>query len=350
MSSMRQQSPPAADVARRLAENAQAVCHRYLSNGCRTGRYWHVGDACNAPGRSLYVRLSGHRAGKWIDAATGEHGDLLDLIALNQNLPSLKDAIEEACRFLALPNEPATIREPSRVARDPLHAASRLFASARPIAGSLAEVYLRYRGIEVAPHLLTALRFHPTCFYRAQDGASPEARPALLAAVTDLNGRIMGVERTWLAAAGLGKASIAVPRRALGSLLGHGVWFGSAGKALVAGEGVETVLSLKTVMPDMPMVAALSASRLAGLALPSGLVRLYVACDSDAAGQRAFARLSQRGQAEGFVALVLRASGGDFNDDLRARGPVSLASVVRTQLAPEDVGLVHRADHARRQG
>jgi hypothetical protein len=45
-----------------------------------------VGDAHNAPGRSLYVRLigptSGDRArGKWTDAATFEHGDLLDLIA-----------------------------------------------------------------------------------------------------------------------------------------------------------------------------------------------------------------------------------------------------------------------------
>jgi hypothetical protein len=342
MSSTRQPSPPAADVARRLAESAQAVCHYYLSNGCRTGRYWHVGDAYNAPGRSLYVRLFGHRAGKWIDAATGEYGDLLDLIALNQNLPSLKDAIEEACRFLALPNEPAIISAPSRVARDPPRAAARLFASAGPLAGSLAEVYLRNRGVDVAPHLLTALRFHPTCFYRAQDGAPREAHPALLAAVSDLSGRIMGVERTWLDASGLGKASIAVPRRALGSLLGHGVRFGSASGALLAGEGVETVLSLKTVMPGMSMVAALSASRLAGLALPPGLARLYVACDSDAAGRRAFERLSLRGQAEGFVARALQAAGGDFNDDLRARGPVGLAISLRTQLSPEDLRLLDR--------
>jgi hypothetical protein len=78
---------PAADMARQLAQQAEAVCRRYLSNGFRAGRYWQVGDIANTPGQSLYVRLAGPSAGKWTDAATGEHGDLLDLIALNQNLP-----------------------------------------------------------------------------------------------------------------------------------------------------------------------------------------------------------------------------------------------------------------------
>ena len=44
------------DVARRLAENAEAVCRHYLPNGRREGRYWLVGDVHNTPGRSLYVR------------------------------------------------------------------------------------------------------------------------------------------------------------------------------------------------------------------------------------------------------------------------------------------------------
>ena len=71
----------AGELAHRLAQNAEAVCRHYLSNGRRSGGYWHVGDVANTPGQSLYVRLSGARAGKWCDAATAEHGDLLDLIA-----------------------------------------------------------------------------------------------------------------------------------------------------------------------------------------------------------------------------------------------------------------------------
>ena len=54
----------AAELAHRLARDAEAVCRRYLSNGRRQGRYWLVGDVRNAPGRSLFVRLKGHESGK----------------------------------------------------------------------------------------------------------------------------------------------------------------------------------------------------------------------------------------------------------------------------------------------
>jgi hypothetical protein len=101
-------SSSAANMAQRLARNAEAVCRHYLSNGHREGRYWLVGDVANTPGRSLFVRLSGPDsgkgvAGKWTDAATGEHGDLLDLIALNRGLDHLRDALDEARFFLSLP-------------------------------------------------------------------------------------------------------------------------------------------------------------------------------------------------------------------------------------------------------
>ena len=54
----------AADLAYRLAREAEAVCRHYLSNGRREGRYWLVGDVRNTPGRSLFVRLHGPEAGK----------------------------------------------------------------------------------------------------------------------------------------------------------------------------------------------------------------------------------------------------------------------------------------------
>ena len=57
-------SSDAAELARRLARDAEAVCRRYLSNGRREGRYWLVGDVANTPGRSLFVRLSGPETGK----------------------------------------------------------------------------------------------------------------------------------------------------------------------------------------------------------------------------------------------------------------------------------------------
>ena len=98
-------SGSAAELAHRLAREAEAVCRHYLSNGRRQGRYWLVGDVQNTPGRSLFVRLTGPdagrgAAGKWTDAATGQHGDLLDLIRLNRGLDRLGDALGEARAFL----------------------------------------------------------------------------------------------------------------------------------------------------------------------------------------------------------------------------------------------------------
>jgi hypothetical protein len=334
---------PAADIARRLAQNAEAVCREYLSNGRREGGAWRVGDIDNTPGRSLMVRLTGPDSGKgacgrWVDFATAQSGDLLDLIAHTCRLHTFRDVLEEARRFLSLPEREHQRSVPARpaVPSGSPEAARRLFASAKPIPGTLAAIYLRHRGIAVAGDL-PALRFHPTCFYRAHEGAPRETWPALLAAVTDPEGVVTGVLRTWLARDGSGKALIATPRRSMGRLLGHGVRLGDASDILAAGEGLETMLSLRVVLPALPIVAALSATHLAGFIPPTGLRRLYIARDNDRVGRRAAEMLSARADAEGIEALVLAPHWDDFNTDLTTLGREALAASLRVQLTPEDV-------------
>ena len=61
-----------AELAYRLAREAEAVCRHYLSNGRRVGNYWQVGDVRNTTGRSMFVRLKGKEtggrpAGKWTE-------------------------------------------------------------------------------------------------------------------------------------------------------------------------------------------------------------------------------------------------------------------------------------------
>ena len=167
---------PAARLSQQLAQNAEAVCRHYLSNGRRQGRYWLVGDADNHPGRSLYVRLKGPNsgkgaAGKWTDAATGEHGDLLDLIARNRHLDCLRDVLDEARAFLSLPQPDPSQSTPHRspAPQGSPESARRLFAMSKPLHGSPAETYLRGRAIM---HLvgLPPLRFHPRCYYRPDVG------------------------------------------------------------------------------------------------------------------------------------------------------------------------------------
>ena len=341
----------ASELARRLARDAEAVCRHYLSNGRRQGRYWTVGDVRNTPGGSMFVRLSGPESGRgaaghWTDAASAENGDLLDVIRESCGLVDFRDVAEEARRFLALPHaEPHRSPKPVRtpVPAGSPEAARRLIAMAQPIRRTLVETYLRHRGIKTV-HDAGALRFHPRCYYRPDDTSPTEIWPAMIAAVTDLSGAITGAHRTWLAPDGVGKAPVDTPRRAMGGLLGHAVRFGAPGDVMAAGEGIETMLSLRCALPTMPMAAALSANHLAALVLPSALRRLYIARDADAAGDMALAALTERVEAAGIEALALSPRRGDFNEDLSAFGLRALQATLRNQLAPQDAArFVQRA-------
>ena len=164
----------------------------------------------------------------------------------------------------------------------------------------------------------------------------------MIARVTDLDDRITGAQRTWLDPDGfnsvrLGKAPIDTPRRAMGDLLGNAVRFGVANDVLAAGEGIETMLSLRCVLPTLPMAAALSANHLAAMLLPLALRRLYIARDADTAGDAAATVLTERAEAAGIESLCLSPRLGDFNEDLRRAGIEDLRAALRVQLAPQDV-------------
>ncbi|MBR0945498.1 toprim domain-containing protein [Bradyrhizobium liaoningense] len=341
-------SNTAHDLARRLGRQAEAVCRHYLSAGRREGGYWLVGDARNVAGRSMFVRLKDTAkgpAGKWTDAATGEHGDLLDVIRESCGLIDFKDVADEARSFLSLPHpepEPAQSRArgPSAPTGSP-EASRRLFGMSQPISRTLVETYLRNRGI-TALHGTASLRFHPRCYYRPDDDSPTETWPAMIASVTDLSGHLTGAHRTWLGPGGfskaaLGKAPIDTPRRAMGDLLGNAVRFGVAGEVMAAGEGIETMLSLRCVLPSMPMVAALSAAHLSAILFPDTLRRLYIARDDDPAGDGAMATLIGRAQEARIEAIVISPRLGDFNEDLRLLGVDALRGTSRVQIAAQDV-------------
>lgn len=334
----------ASELAHRLGREAEAVCRHYLSNGRREGRYWMVGDVNNTPGRSMFVRLKGPESGKgaagrWTDAATAEHGDLLDVIRESCGLIDFRDVADEARSFLSLPRpepEPASPPMPGKAPPGSPEAARRLFAMARPMAGTVVEAHLRNRAI-TALHDTASLRFHPRCYYRPEGDGPTETWPAMIASVTDLAGVQTGAHRTWLRPDGCGKAPVETPRRAMGHLLGHGVRFGRAQDVLAAGEGIETVLSARSGLPHMPMIAALSAAHLAAILFPASLRRLYIVRDRDPAGTRARDLLVERASSAGIEAVVLSPVCGDFNEDLRRRGIEALRAALQVQMIPEDV-------------
>ncbi|MDE0705298.1 MAG: toprim domain-containing protein [Rhodospirillaceae bacterium] len=323
---MQHDPSPAAAIAAALAARAEEVCRRYLPHGRRQGRYWVAGDIDGARGRSLFVRLSGAgKPGKWTDAATGEHGDLLDLIRYRTKAPTLRAALDEARRFLALPAAPAA---PLDAPYDATEAARRLWRRCRAVDGTHAERYLRARGLSRCR--FAALRFHPALRYR--EGASVRRFPALVAAVTARDGSIAGVQRTWLDPRSPAKAGVAAPRKALGRVYGLAVRFGvpADDAALVVGEGIETVLSLVTAVPEITAAAALSAGSLGAFAPPPGIARLVIARDNDEDGALAAERLARRCARAGVAATIVVPAGSDFNDDLVDLG----AAALRARFAP----------------
>jgi hypothetical protein len=179
-----------------------------------------------------------------------------------------------------------------------------------PIAGTLAEVYLRGRCIFVP--LPPTLRFHPSCWHLAG-----WHHPALVGKV-ELWGQGVAVHRTYLDHAG-GKAKVEPEKAMLGPCRGAAVRLSAGSGPLVVAEGIETALSLLDGLNELrPRVwAALSAGGVAGLELPAIAGKLSIAPDSDDAGQscRASEALAERAAVAGWrVRLMPAPDGFDWND------------------------------------
>ncbi len=187
--------------------------------------------------------------------------------------------------------------------------ARRCWAEAGPISGTLAERYLRARGITC--DLPPTLRFHPTCWHRD----TAKKMPAMVAAVS-IGRKVVGVHRTYLAEPGV-KAFGKKSKFMLGPCSGGATRLsGGPGELLVA-EGIETTLSLLSALPDAsPRVwAALSTSGMAGLILPPDPGELVIAPDGEDAGRKAADKLADRACAAGWRVRIMRCpDGSDWND------------------------------------
>ena len=122
----------------------------------------------------------------------------------------------------------------------------------------------------------------------------------------------------------------------MGLLLGHAVRFAEPADVMAAGEGIETVLSLLSLFPSLPMAAGLSSAHLAAILFPAGLRRLYVLRDNDAAGDFAEERLGARCREAGIDCRVLTSAAKDLNADLRMHPVKAVKGKVMAQLAAED--------------
>lgn len=331
------------ELASGLAGDAEAFCRRYFPDGRRVGNYWQMADVSGSKGRSLTIRLRGHggkRPGKWTDHATGEHGDLLDLLQHRLAPIPYPDLLREAADYLG--DRPRVIHtdlsahEPAVVSNRQSKAGRRLFSYGRPINNTHAEAYLRGRDIA---RFGPALAFHPGVYLRAEDGTRLEF-PALLAAITDNAGKITGCSRIFLDPQTSTFADIDAPKRVLGRLYGNAIRFGPWQTAtdLFAGEGLENTLSVGTVFPQAALVSCLTANHLAAFDIPISVARLWIVRDNDDAGERGANRLATRAQDGGVQPYLLTPERGDFNDDLKADGVTRMRQRLARQIGQHVTG------------
>ncbi|MBI6629740.1 toprim domain-containing protein [Pontibaca sp. S1109L] len=216
------------------------------------------------------------------------------------------------------PPDPATIAqrkaEQHKDAMKRAAHAQRLWQEAQPIAGTLAETYLRGRGITCP--LPGTLRFQSSCWH----GPTAKRLPALVALVDGGGG--FAVHRTYLRADGR-KAAVKPAKAMLGAVQGGAVRLTGAPGPLVVAEGIETALSLASGLLRTPATvwAALSTSGVRGLRLPADSHRLTIAPDGDAPGRDAAHALAERAHALGWqVSLLPAPDGRDWNDILTLKG------------------------------
>lgn len=189
--------------------------------------------------------------------------------------------------------------------------ALRVWCEAKPAKGTLVEVYLRSRGIRVAPP--TSIRFHPSLRHRGG-----ENWPAMVCLVTDGQSSIpTGVHRTWLLPDGRSKAPIEPNKMMLGPCGGGAVRLAAASKPLMIGEGIETCLAAMQSTGHSAW-SALSTSGMRALDLPRNIRDVIILADGDRPGQEAARTAASRWGVEGRQVRIAQAPDGlDFNDLIR---------------------------------
>jgi len=259
---------------------------------------------------SCVINLRGPRAGWGYDHATGESAGPIDLIHYATGLAD-KALFEEAARLAHMDVGPAR-RAPAHQSRDHTLEVARILDGCQPLAGTVAETYLRSRRLQdpASPDLL----FNPDL----TDFDTRRGWYGIVAVVRDGAGEPTGgIHRTFLLDDGSAKAPPG--KKMLNAVAGGSVRLAALPEDghLGIAEGIETALSARMIF-GVPTWAALSADGLRRWQWPQGVQRVTIFADAGDAGRQAAAALADRLNNANFAnRIVGPLHGDDFNDDLR---------------------------------
>jgi hypothetical protein len=318
---------------------------------------------------SFCVHLSGPKIGRWNDYATGDRGDVIDLIRMSLGLSDNTAAFREARAFLGLETETPEIRiarakaiERAKVQRKAAeeaaaaeaikrqkHAEALYLSGREDLFGTPVQYYLAGRGIDLSdlPHPPGALRYHAALGYYRED-TDPETGevtttrsklPGMVAAMVNGRGQIVACHRTYLHLGDRGwtKANLPDDKKVLGSIQGASIRLSSGigpkggkgvplaqcapGTRVIIGEGIETCLSAMLLWPSERVLAAYSLTNMGRVELPRNVSEVVLLCDNDEHQQAkdAFEAAVQAHAKAGRLVRVWRSEipGEDLNDALK---------------------------------
>lgn len=176
--------------------------------------------------------------------------------------------------------------------------------------------YLRRRGISLSPSVLKLVGAGVMHFI------TRKMLPAMIAPVTDKDGRIIGVHATYLTADAKDNAvgKDGKLRRMYGEIAGGLVVLKPADleQPFILGEGIETVLSAMEIT-GLPGAAAVSATNLPKIDPPK-CSEVIIVADADEAGMVAAGQLADRLTSDGHKVRIAAPAtpGNDWNDELRS--------------------------------
>lgn len=203
-------------------------------------------------------------------------------------------------------------------------------ASAKPMRD-----YLARRGLDTQVlDGVDALRFHPGLRHHDEEGRCGGTFPAMVATVSDPEGRPVTLHRTYLDESGR-KAPVENPRRMMPvpadrQVLGAAIRLGPSGPVVELAEGIETALAVRQAT-GLPVWSAVNAALLAAFDPPPGTAKVRIWCDLDrnGVGGEAALRLARRLEPNGIEvecmpppdSLPWESKGVDWLDVLNALGP-----------------------------
>jgi hypothetical protein len=338
----------------RLAANAEQLAVALFGEpSSRTSRELRFGKH-----GSVKVDTAGPKRGRFSNFEAGTGGSMLDAFVDAYNC-DFASAIEHARAWLGdertMPAPPKKKRQPvvdvDAKERHNAETAAKLFAAARPVAGTPAEKYLRGRAITPSAWPDATVRWHAGITFAGVPLTLHEplraAAGVVVFAVRDAGEQVVAVQRVFLDRDGAPlKDSGKKIKLTLGARHGRAVVFpGDAAGPLLLAEGPETAASAwyATGCETWSTIGAINGVNLD--AVPRE--RMVVVCRDDdarnAPSRKGLRDAIRRWRAEGrriVEALpweLTRGDKSDFNDALQAQGP----AYVRERIA----AALHRAEH-----